>query len=126
MLPWKKIVLFLISLIIFSSLIYIIRVGSVIYAIDKVFNRAERIGLKEIPNQINKWAEKAEARRLERERQKNAEKLRLETEKKEVEAKKYQEENDPHVNPHLWDYMESKSMKCWFHKKSHKKVCEPK
>jgi hypothetical protein len=31
----------------------------------------------------------------------------------------------PKDNPSEWDYIASKTQKCWFHKRTRKKVCEP-
>lgn len=33
---------------------------------------------------------------------------------------------DPRNNPAQWDFIESPSKKCWFHKSTRKKVCESK
>jgi hypothetical protein len=32
---------------------------------------------------------------------------------------------NPRDNPSEWDYIASKTQKCWFHKRTRKKVCEP-
>ncbi len=32
---------------------------------------------------------------------------------------------NPRDNPSDWDYIASKTQKCWFHKRTRKKVCEP-
>jgi restriction system protein len=33
-------------------------------------------------------------------------------------------DDDPHINPSQWDFISSKDQKCWFHKKTRRKVCE--
>ena len=32
---------------------------------------------------------------------------------------------NPRDNPSEWDFIASKTQKCWFHKRTRKKVCEP-
>ena len=35
------------------------------------------------------------------------------------------DDDDPRTNPSQWDFISSKDKKCWFHKQTRRKVCEP-